>query len=154
MIFIGIDPGASGGIAWIDDVVPVAGKMHATESDIWRHVERLSLNRPRPVKAVIEKVGAMPKQGLSSTFKFGQSYGSLRMALIAAGIPFDEVTPQKWQKELGLIRSNKNESITDKKNRHKAKAQQLFPGLKITHHVADALLIAEYCRRVNQLAAV
>ncbi len=60
--------------------------------------------------------------------------------LIASRIPFEEVTPQKWQKTLScLSRGDKN--IT------KAKAQQLFPGLRVTHATADALLIAEYARR-------
>jgi crossover junction endodeoxyribonuclease RuvC len=149
MIYIGIDPGASGGIGILDgNAVGATIIKNATEREVYDRINGL-INHGEHGKAIIEKVGAMPKQGLSSTFKFGQSYGSIRMALIAAGIPFDEVTPQRWQKELGLIRSNKNETITAKKNRHKAKAQQLFPHVKITHAIADALLIAEYCRRVS-----
>jgi crossover junction endodeoxyribonuclease RuvC len=84
----------------------------------------------------------MPKQGVSSTFKFGVNYGFLRGMLTAHKIPFEEVTPQKWQKAMGCL-SKGNKNVT------KAKAQQLFPNLKITHKVADALLIAEYCRRTH-----
>ena len=152
MIYIGIDPGKNGGIAWMHGKhIEIAAdnravKMPQTEQDLWQAIAKLE---DTGCRAIIEKVSARPDQGVSSMFRFGQSYGSLRMALIAAGIPFDEVTPQKWQKELGLIRTNKNESNTDKKNRHKAKAQQLFPEMKVTHAIADALLIAEYCRRVH-----
>lgn len=157
-VFVGIDPGVNGGISWIGSQLSFAVKMPTTELDLFKEIHRIKAAH-FCCHAIIEKVHASPrrdkfgqevKNGAASMFKFGQSYGSLRMALIAAGIPFDEVTPQKWQKELGLIRSNKNETITAKKNRHKAKAQQLFPELKITHATADALLIAEYCRRVNR----
>lgn len=167
MIYIGIDPGKNGGIAWQRQPMEPTGeqslyrgktqavKMPQTEQDLWQAIASLE---DTGCRAIIEKVHASPrrdktgkevKNGAATMFKFGQSYGSLRMALIAAGIPFDEVTPQKWQRELGLIRTNKNESSTDKKNRHKAKAQQLFPELNVIHATADALLIAEYCRRVN-----
>lgn len=91
-------------------------------------------------KALLEKVHAMPGQGVTSMFTFGKGYGFLRGCLSSGGIPFDDVTPQAWQKALGcLTKGDKNVS--------KAKAQQLFPHLKITHATADALLIGEYLRR-------
>jgi crossover junction endodeoxyribonuclease RuvC len=136
---IGLDPGASGGIAWIVDGVADCRKMPETERDIW---ELLSVLRLRGGTAFIERVHSMPKQGVASSFKFGQQYGTLRGMLIGSEIPFEEVTPQRWQKALGcLTKGDKNVS--------KAKAQQLFPHLKITHAVADALLIAEYARRIR-----
>jgi len=147
MNFLGIDPGASGGIACVyDGGVPFAEarKMPGTPKDILAFLCNWDLESS---VAMIEKVHAMPKQGVSSTFKFGQNFGQLQMALAASGVRWEEVTPQKWQKEFGLILPNL--SNTDKKNRHKAAAQQLFPSLKITHAIADALLIAEYCRRRN-----
>jgi len=94
-------------------------------------------------------VNAMPGQGVTSMFSFGRSYGFLRGCLVALGIPFDDVTPGKWQKALGLTRANKDESITSKKNRHKQRAQQLFPHLKITHAIADATLLCEFGRRLR-----
>lgn len=146
MISMGIDPGGSGAIVVIGNHgVPDFVRNSGTESDLASFVSAWCATD----FAIIEKVGAMPKQGVSSTFKFGQSYGFLRGLLIANRIAFEEVTPQKWQKEFGLVRTNKSESGTDKKNRHKAKAQQLFPGVKVTHANADALLIAEYCRRTK-----
>lgn len=154
-IFIGIDPGASGGIAALGLTIgPWASKFADTEQDTLMQLVNCVADTRFPVFievlpntphteafAVIERVHSMPKQGVASSFKFGQSYGFLRGCLIASGIPFEEVTPQRWQKELGcLSRGDKN--VT------KARAQQLFPSLKITHATADALLLAEYARRL------
>lgn len=152
MIYIGIDPGASGGIAFIETMDQVVGatKTPATERDVWQWIASLSgsCRRGNGGRAIIEKVGGYvgEAQPGSAAFKFGASYGGLRMALIAAGIPFDEVTPQTWQREFALKRA-KDETKTAWKNRLKAKAQQLFPQETVTLATADALLIAEYCRR-------
>jgi hypothetical protein len=63
------------------------------------------------------------------------------MALTAAGIPFTRIRPQVWQKKLGcMTKGNKN--IT------KQKAQELFPSIKVTHAIADALLIATYGKSI------
>ena len=145
-LFLGIDPGASGGLAYyLRDMW--AEPMPATESDIWYFFD----GHRTAAFAVIEKVGGYvagnPTPG-SAMFKFGRSYGGLRMALVAARIGFEEVTPQKWQKEMGLIRA-KSEDNTRWKNRLKQKAQQLFPTANVTLKTADAILIAEYCRRVH-----
>lgn len=137
-IHIGIDPGKSGGIACIpENGDPWTIKMPDTEKDIWEEIQSLSTNYE--CTCMIELVHAMPKQGVTSTFTFGYGYGGLRMALVAAGIRHEVVTPQKWQKALGC-------QTKGDKNVSKTKAQQLFPSLKITHANADALLIAEYCR--------
>ena len=141
MNFCGIDPGASGGIAVVGERPVVAWKMPATERDIAEVFEVAS-----PDFAMIERCSSRPGQGVSSTFKFGRNYGFLRGMLIAYRIPFEEVTPHVWQRYMGcLSRGQKN--IT------KQKAQQLFPNLKITHAVADALLIADYCRRIKTQAS-
>lgn len=106
-------------------------------------------DRNPDVFAVIERVSGYvgEAQPGSAAFKFGQSYGGLRMALVAAGIPFEEVTPQVWQRKMGVTPRRKDESKTAWKNRLKAKAQQLYPGVKVTLATADALLLAEFCRR-------
>jgi crossover junction endodeoxyribonuclease RuvC len=143
MKFLGIDPGLSGGIALVGSIGSnpraQAWKMPETERD----VSDLFLSLKSQVsKAYIERVHSMPGQGVSSSFKFGVSYGFLRGMLIAHGIPFEEVTPQKWQKLLGcLTKGDKNIS--------KAKAQQIFPNIKVTHKIADALLIGEYARLIT-----
>lgn len=140
--YIGIDPGASGGIALLDadgDSIYVE-KFGDTQHDIAEQFNRYIRATERPF-AFIERVHSMPKQGVASSFKFGESYGFLKGLLVGLAIPFDDVTPQKWQKLMRcMTRGDKNVS--------KAKAQQLFPGLRITHATADALLIAETCRRI------
>lgn len=141
---IGVDPGASGGIAKIHNgEVVYVKKMPDTELDLFALFK--SLNGDDPT-VFIERVSAGPNDGKVSAFKFGMNYGSLRMAIIASGFRMLVVTPSKWCGAMGLKR-NKNESQTAWKNRHKAMAQELFPGVNITHAIADALLIAEYGRR-------
>jgi crossover junction endodeoxyribonuclease RuvC len=149
MIYLGIDPGKGGGIAAIR-FEPDGGQgeleyhdaypMPETEKDVFAVIENLP--RRGGIFALIERVHAMPKQGVTSSFTFGKGYGFLRCSLIACGIPFEEVTPQKWQKAMGCL--SKGE-----KNITKARAQQLFPEIKVTHKIADALLIAEHCRRTK-----
>ncbi len=147
MIYLGIDPGMSGGIAALTELgeVLLAAKMPDTERDVYQLLSQLPMNRgyaPCPRHAVLERVWSSPGWGHVGSFKFGLSYGGLRMALTAACIPFDEVLPRAWQKELGCL-SGKDKNIT------KRRAQALFPGLTITHATADALLMAEYCRRMR-----
>lgn len=151
MTIIGVDPGESGGIAWHEAGEMRVEKMPETLADLWELVFRkIACRAPKYcidpakqcLKAYIEQVGPMPKQGVVSVFKFGRGYGNLEMALTAASIPFERVTPQKWQKAMGcMTRGDKNVS--------KRKAQELFPQLNITHATADAALIAEYGRRQN-----
>lgn len=158
-LYLGIDPGKSGGLVRLTGYGFVkASAMPATERDIWDWFTDLPQQLPigdTQIVAVIEKVGGYLGPGTaapgSAMFNFGWNYGGLRMALIAAGIPFDEVTPQKWQKALGIGSRKKTESKTQFKNRLKAKAQQLFPQIGVTLKTADALLLAEYCRRMHEL---
>jgi crossover junction endodeoxyribonuclease RuvC len=144
MIYIGIDPGLSGGIAALteDGGVMLAIKMPATERDILLALKGIGVGR-LPARAVLEKVGVMPKQGIVSAFTFGRGVGALLMALTAAEIPFDQVLPATWQQVLSC-RTRGDKNIT------KRRAQQLFPTQKVTHAIADALLIAEYCRRIHR----
>lgn len=142
---IGIDPGASGGIAWICDGKPCVEKMPDTLQDLWDLVVSISLNAGTGgtgIIAYIEQVHSSPQMGVKSAFTFGNGFGRLEMALTAAGIPFERVRPQVWQKALGcMTKGDKNVS--------KRKAQELFPQLKITHATADAILLAEFGRRLQ-----
>jgi Holliday junction resolvasome RuvABC endonuclease subunit len=90
--------------------------------------------------AWIEDVHSLPKQGVASTFKFGKSYGFLLGLLTALKLPYQTVTPVKWQSAL-KCRSKGDKNVT------KAAAQRLWPQEKWTHALADAALIAEYGRR-------
>jgi Holliday junction resolvasome RuvABC endonuclease subunit len=138
---IGIDPGKSGGIAVYRNGEMTASKMPDTHKDLFEMLRLIKEESVQPV-ALLEKVHSMPGQGVRSVFTFGEGYGSLRMALTATAIPYDTCTPQKWQKALGcLTKGDKNVS--------KAKAQELFPALKITHAIADAILICEHLRRMR-----
>lgn len=141
-LFIGIDPGKSGGIAALlpDGQVYLTAKLSETEKDIAEVLKSLDASFTHWPSALLEKVHAMPKQGVSSSFTFGKGYGFLRGLLTALEIPFDDVTPQAWQKAMSCMTGgNKNVS--------KQRAQQLFPKVKVCHAIADSLLIAEYLRR-------
>lgn len=139
-LFLGIDPGVSGGFAVLSDdlsVVNVVAFEKMTPTDI-----AITLRRTVFHKAYLELVGSMPGQGVSSTFKFGVNYGWWQGVLHTSGISFDRVVPLKWQNALQCrTKGDKNVS--------KRRAQELFPALKVTHATADALLIAEYGRRLN-----
>lgn len=145
MTTIGIDVGTNGGIAWITDGKPCVEKMPDTLQDLWELLESIMISHAvhggglgqKPIKAYIEQVASSPQMGVVSAFSFGRGYGNLEMALTAAGIPFERVRPQEWQKHMKCM-SKGDKNVT------KRKAQELFPSMKITHATADALLIAQY----------
>ena len=147
MIVIGIDPGKSGGIAWIDETGKACvEKMPDTLKDLWELISNISgyygIYKIDCV-AYLEQVSSSPGMGVVSAFTFGNGFGHLEMALTAAGIPFERVRPQIWQKAMGcMTKGDKNVS--------KRKAQELFPEIKITHATADALLIAKYGHTNNR----
>lgn len=148
MRHIGIDPGANGGIAVLDDSGTVISlrKMPETPQDLLNHLMQFAGDS----RCTLEKVGGMPGNGGSAMFNFGKGYGHLEMALMALKIPTETVTPQKWEKTYQLG-SSRGVPKTEWKNKLKAKAQQMFPSQKITLAVCDALLIAEYGRRNSKL---
>jgi len=146
--FLGVDPGKSGGIAVIcSNGRTEAYKMPETEKDTWNLL--LGLNQRHGITyALIEELHALPaaveekmgiKRGSIATAKLMQHYGSLRMALIGLGIRFEERVPAVWQKLMGC-RTGGDKNIS------KARAQQLFPSIKVTHAIADSLLIASTAR--------
>ena len=148
MTTIGIDPGKSGAIAWTHEDGPRVEKMPDTVLGVWDlfcHIvdDSAIIYRHGEFKAYIEQVHSSPQMGVTSAFTFGNGFGHLEMALTAAGIPFERIRPQVWQKALGcLTKGDKNVS--------KRRAQELFPQMKVTHSTADALLIAEYGKRNNK----
>lgn len=140
--YYGIDPGIGGGIATLTETgqVIAAIRMPATDRDL---LDACFLHYP--ARAYLEKVAASPQMGVSSAFTFGRGLGRLEMALTAAKVKFDLVTPQRWQAGMQCL-SGGDKNVT------KRRAQQLFPDLTITHAIADALLLAEWCRRVHSQA--
>jgi len=142
---MGIDPGASGAFAIIyvesqDRVIvedmPLVGK------EINAYALAATLKEHTPHIAMIERVAAMPKQGVASTFRFGVSYGVVLGIIAAHNIPLDFVVPGKWKKAYGLS-SDKEES--------RKRAIHAFPWdaelfkRKKDHGRAEAALIALYC---------
>ena len=160
MLYLGIDPGAKGGLACIndkDEVFALRG-MPETLREIW---EWFKTFEKMECFAVLEQVsgyigksknkdGAKGNTG-KSMFTFGQSYGSLEMALVACSFQKDRgywtILPQRWQRGLGLKKSK--EVIAegkDWKTYLKEEAHRRFPKIKTTLKTGDALLIAQYCK--------
>lgn len=157
MSYLGIDPGKNGGIAliWHDGEIEL-WPMPSTELDTWYVFNVLPCTSQ--TIAVIEWIHpAIQGIGKSQMSKLYGNYTSLRMALIAVRVPFEDVKPLEWQRGLGISSRKKTESTIQWKDRLRAKAQQLFPKLEIwkqtkteQRQVCDALLIAEYLRRKDQ----
>lgn len=145
MNYLGIDPGQGGGLALVrkDGALVRFERMPQTERDILDLLSSWTFPvfADAPV-AILEFVRASPQMGVTSAFTFGCGYGGLRMALTATGIPFSEVTPKKWQGVM-QCRTGGDKNVT------KRRAQELFPLAKVTHAVADAILLAEYARRLH-----
>jgi len=142
--FAGVDPGhQSGGIAIVDSL----GNVIATTSLMGTKTRPMTdrdlfdlLVEHSPSLAMLERVHSMPRQGVSSAFKFGASFGTCRTLLTCALVPFEQPTPGQWQKAMQCL------SGGDKRVTRDA-AQRMFPDAKVTHANADALLLAEHARR-------
>lgn len=143
MTYIGCDPGKSGALAviWPDERVDVVTFGEDEYRDILKSVDG------NKAKCCLERVGAMPKQGVNSMFHFGENYGFIQGLLTAYSIPYELVTPQKWKKEF-QVTGDKNSSI--------AVCKRLFPDVllrrtdrcKKDHDgMAEALLLATYAKR-------
>jgi len=138
---IGIDPGAIGGISWITNGKACAEKMPDTLTDLCDLIESIRDNGNDcsldGCVAYLEQVHSSPQMGVKSAFTFGNGFGHLEMALTALKVPFVRVRPQVWQKAMSCMTGGK-------KSVSKRRAQELFPEIKITHAIADSLLIARY----------
>lgn len=145
---IAIDPGKNGGIAVYsidrDKVIAVV-KMPPTPQELLDFLSRHQVNS----RCYLERVGGLPGMGGSAMFNFGKGFGHIEMALMCRRIPTMEVTPQKWQKVLQLGTKG-HRSNSEWKNKLKARAQQLYPGVPMTLALSDALLILEYAKIVER----
>lgn len=149
-VVLGVDPGNSGALALLRDSGKIEIIKLDQEDEPVVEAVRVWKSRFQHITAFIESVHAFPGQGVSSSFNFGRSYGFLVGMLLALKIRVVLTSPQRWQKAMGCARpQGVKESQTEHKNRTKARAQQLFPNIKITHAIADSLLIAEYGRRLR-----
>ena len=155
MLIIGIDPGISGSICFFQDgkIIDVIEMPTMTEgkknkkqvngSQIFNEIlSRIKKLDKKDVKVIIEQVSAMPGQGVTSMFNFGQSFGILKGICSAMQLPMYFVRPAKWKKYFNLINSEKDASRT--------KAIEIFPyfsgnlSRKKDSNKADAILIASF----------
>jgi len=155
MLIIGIDPGISGSICFfkdgkILDVIEMPtmtegkkNKRQVNGSQIYNEIlKRLNKIDSHQIKVIIEQVSAMPGQGVTSMFNFGQSFGILKGICSAMQLPMYFVRPAKWKKYYNLINSEKDASRT--------RAIEIFPSFssqlskKKDSNKADAILIASF----------
>ena len=155
MLIIGIDPGISGSICFLEDGIikdvlemptMTEGKKNKKQvngSQIYNEISfRIKTYEKKNIKVVIEQVSAMPGQGETSMFNFGQSFGILKGICSAMQLPIYFVRPAKWKKYFNLINSEKDASRT--------RAIEIFPyfssnlSKKKDSNKADAILIASY----------
>ena len=151
MVYIGIDPGKKGGVAVIEDLTDERiVEVHPYSDDKLKAVcKEISSRGTDNVFCVVEKVGAMPGQGVTSTFNFGKSFGYILGVLEANGIPYQLISPQRWKKHF---------SLTNDKNKSIQTAKRLFPSVSLlptdrcrveSDGMAEALLMAEFARRMS-----
>ena len=148
MIYIGVDPGKSGGYAVIDgNNVRIYSWDDALFISDMRGAKCLADMDKRKIIAAVEKVGARPGQGVTSMFNFGKSAGYIEGVLTALGIPYQLITPKRWKSEFSLNGSKDNSIEVCKR---------LFPDVSLRRTdrcrkdddgMAEALLMAEYARR-------
>ena len=155
MLIIGIDPGISGSICFFEngivkDVVEMPtmaegkkSKKQVNSSQIFNEIsERIKKIDKKNIKVVIEQVSAMPGQGVTSMFNFGQSFGVLKGICSAMSLSVYYVRPAKWKKYFNLINSEKDASRT--------RAIEIFPyfsaqlSRKKDSNKADAILISSF----------
>ena len=155
MLIIGIDPGISGSICFFEDgkILDVIEMPTMTEgkknkkqvngSQIYNEIsKRINDTDKKEIKVIIEQVSAMPGQGVTSMFNFGQSFGILKGICSAMHLPVYYVRPAKWKKYFNLINSEKDASRT--------KAIEIIPyfssnlAKKKDSNKADAILIASF----------
>ena len=155
MLIIGIDPGISGSICFLEDGIikdviemptMTEGKKNKKQvngSQIYNEISfRIKTCEKKNIKVVIEQVSAMPGQGVTSMFNFGQSFGILKGICSAMQLPIYFVRPAKWKKYFNLINSEKDASRT--------RAIEIFPyfssnlSKRKDSNKADAILIASY----------
>jgi len=162
MYIISIDPGISGAICFFEngsvvDVIDMPSmadgkknKKQVNGSQIYNDINRvINKNQNQEVRVIIEQVSAMPGQGVTSMFNFGQSFGILKGICSAMKLPMYFVRPAKWKKYFNLINSEKDASRT--------KAIEIFPNFsqelskKKDANKADAILIASFYNETRKI---
>lgn len=148
MNYIGIDPGLHGGLAGVNESSVILEPMPVSGGEIDAHGVCVWLDGVHASLVCIEKVHAMPKQGVASTFKFGKGYGTILGVCAAMNICVELVTPQAW-KAVVLAGTTKDKDAAIAWCNRAFPMTSLIPqGCRVPHDgLADALCIAEYARR-------
>ena len=143
MSILAIDPGASGGLAWLDN----EGNIHAEPMPVGMtaqadKIREIATSEFIPtIECVIEKVGGyQPGNSGPAAAKFARHCGNLEAILYCYGVPTAQVSPQRWMKALGPFPKDKKE----RKNAIKEKMARLYPHLSVTLKTADALGILTF----------
>nr|MBA3776574.1 hypothetical protein [Betaproteobacteria bacterium] len=138
MIYVGIDPGKTGGIAILDAQARLllAAPMPNTVVGLGTTMRLMKFTHQDNLRVTLEYVRSMPGQGHVGAFTFGRGFGNLEGMLEVLGIRYSTVVPRLWQARFNCLTGGD-------KNISKARAQRMFPDIKMTHAIADALLIAE-----------
>ena len=153
MIIIGIDPGVSGAISILENKkiievfdmpTMIDGKKNKKQVNGAQvtNIIKERLNGDKDIIVVVEHVNAMPGQGVTSMFNFGQSFGVIKGICSALGIPIYFVRPTKWKKYFNLIKTNKDASRTKVIEAYPEVSSKL--SRKKDSNKADAILIARY----------
>tara|TARA_B100000767_G_scaffold272966_1_gene301906 strand:- start:700 stop:1218 length:519 start_codon:yes stop_codon:yes gene_type:complete len=153
MKIIGIDPGLSGAIAILENnkikelfEMPVMpeGKKNKRQLNSAQLVKLLKDNfdKKEEISVVVEQVNAMPGQGVTSMFNFGQTFGAIKGICAALGLPIFFVRPAKWKKHFELINSSKDASRTKAIEMYPAISDQLSKKKDVNK--SDAILIARF----------
>lgn len=159
-VYIGIDPGSVGCAVALDREGKFLSMIRfnsATHADIAKFLREIVFHADGNVFCLLEQVGIMPGEGVSSAFTFGKNVGLIEGMLTALDIPYETKIPRTWQKLFGIQprfkpkkgESGVEESKTEFKRRVRGYAERLFPDVKMTNDIADALLIAEAGRRMS-----
>jgi len=151
MIIIGIDPGASGGVAVYDEDEHALYTHKCPDNTkamtaIINSAKARSWIDDQQLMCAIEKVHAFPTDARSSSFKFGVNFGKWLGILGSLNVSTIEVTPQTWMKDFQPLPKIKK----DRKNELKRIASEMFPENKITLSTSDAALIAAWCLEYNK----
>ena len=148
MIFVGVDPGKNGAVAAVDRSGSVIGISRFSEAETEGRIALIvldfvaELDADEIKAATIERVGAMPRQGVSSMFTFGRVYGEAWAGLLASQCRTFAVTPSTWQRDLYLP---KRDCVTNHKRALKQEAEARF-GRQLLLAEADAVWLAEWGR--------
>ena len=146
-VYIGIDPGKSGGICVIeDDFIKAFPCPDNIQDTALIFAMSISVNETKKVVAYIEKVWARPTDAKGSIWKFAENYGVWKGIAGAYEIELIEVSPQKWMKYFETPKLEKS----SRKRYLRDKARSMYPDLKkVTLKTADAILIASYAKETH-----